>query len=866
MSSHIGDFLIQREKFKNCDEYFKEFRSPFFTQLPEQKKVDRISEILHALILEAGSEKFLLPAVTHFIEQVNEAKVADLYTFSHFEFWLNHVAGFSFEENFYVRAQIVGKRVSRADYQHLFPIGMGKFFSGSHFVTAHSSPDIDTTVASFWGWVDAFGARVSEGLHVWNVPGGAPSAQVEIDLLFYKVFGPSLFSLVAKNRSSLSVSALDLVSQQGVLKKEEHESSQDLDLESEHQAVILVNSEGYYLGDWRSIDVERVRFVINLLNQCLRWYENDVHVKLVSLFAKQDLRASDFQEFLRKMFDLRLSECSPVKEYSKVQKQLLETYLSKVLGVSGGMESTIFEFGEAIRDLGLTDFFHFIEQLKEFEKAHIFDAKGLLIEGRPKLFHFLAEVISGLDKAIYKIRQYVDRLGVAGGVKSSVLGLNPQYVNYRADVEEIKSKINGYPYLTVTSTTADGKIYPLGVIYATDLYKSSLGTVSLRDFSNREETKIPSYLEIISVIDHHKMALSSSTPPMVSIGDVQSSNTLVAEASFVLNDRYSTGGMTLIEIEKQIDFLKNHLNTPGSHRLLKRVLTRHLAFEQKGDFFISIEREFTEYLHFLYAILDDTDLLTKVALRDVECVASLLNRLKSLSLRQEIEVVHFDDIAKDSLFVKKAAERLLQNDELYSLYQKIYLAKEEAVEENLKLCLAGKNSTIFADTKEQNGCCRVGQTKMFARNFLKLEKQASLLCKIWWQQALKVFQNKKEIDLHLHMMSTIPGADELYQGQQGKHSHKDEIWIWIPETDVAIEHLKSFLNALRASPHLISQDIDVEFWGENEKVLDQIFEESFMPRSKKTKSHDLPIAVLRFPAGMINSRKAMISPYLPHLL
>ena len=39
---------------------------------------------------------------------------------------------------------------------------MGKIYEGTHFVTAHKSPDLDTTIASFWGWLDAFAAPAVE--------------------------------------------------------------------------------------------------------------------------------------------------------------------------------------------------------------------------------------------------------------------------------------------------------------------------------------------------------------------------------------------------------------------------------------------------------------------------------------------------------------------------------------------------------------------------------------------------------------------------------------------------------------------------------------------------------------------------------
>jgi len=81
----------------------------------------------------------------------------------------------------------------------MFPIGMGKRYAGSHYVTAHSSPDLDTTVASFWGWIDAFGARVSEGLHLWNVPGGMPSSHIEMGMLFFLFLAPTFYTFSKKH-------------------------------------------------------------------------------------------------------------------------------------------------------------------------------------------------------------------------------------------------------------------------------------------------------------------------------------------------------------------------------------------------------------------------------------------------------------------------------------------------------------------------------------------------------------------------------------------------------------------------------------------------------------------------------------------
>jgi len=177
--------------------------------------------------------------------------------------------------------------------------------------------------------------------------------------------------------------------------------------------------------------------------------------------------------------------------------------------------------------------------------------------------------------------------------------------------------------------------------------------------------------------------------------------------------------------------------------------------------------DLVEYLHYLYAILDDTDLLTKVSRKDVECVAELLNRMKSLMLGEETEIIQFDDLKRDETFVEKAATRILQHPDMYSLYRKIYLAKERLVEENLVSYLEGKESNFFADTKLQNGCVRVGQTKMFANNFSSYKNFADKLREKWVRDSQAFFADRREFDLYMHMISTIPGAEDLYSGAHG---------------------------------------------------------------------------------------------------
>ncbi|MGL5627096.1 MAG: hypothetical protein ACRDDW_06265 [Candidatus Rhabdochlamydia sp.] len=865
---YLGDFLASPKKFDQLGAVLRKFRSAEFQKLNDRKKNERINLTLYELIHREKSPCFLLPAVLDYIEEINVLNLLDAYAFFHFELWLNQFSGISIEENYVLRAKIAGKWIPREEYQAFFPIGMGKVYEGSHFVTAHGSPDLDTAIASFWGWVDAFAARVGNGLHIWNVPGGPPSFQVEISVLFDQMLGKKAFIHLAKHRTTLALSGIDLITQNSLTRQLTTESISLFDHEHRPHAIVLVDEQGYYLGDWRHYDVEGVRQVIILLNNCLRWFENDLHVKLVSLFAKKDLSLKDLPEFINAVLMTKIEDCQPAQEFTKGQKKHACAYLYKVLGVKKGLSCTFQEFAEAMKAHGLFEFAQFLELIASLNKSSLFDSSGFLIENRPKIFLSLQKMIKSLDRSIQSIRAFVERLDVALDIKVHVFGYVPQHVNYRAEVEEIRSKMNNYPYLTVTMADSNGKVIPLGVIYASDLHKNILGTVSLRDFCNREETKIPAYFEVISVIDHHKSNLQTLSAPLAVIADAQSCNVLCAELSFAINDKYGTKGMDLQHIKSQIKEVFSSLHSASDRRILQRLLQKENACQQKKKYFIDPTREITEYFHFLYAIFEDTDLLTKVSRRDIECVASLINRLKTLILKKEVEIIAFDDIFLEENFVSLATKRILQNRDVYSIYYKIYKAKEENVEINVKLCTKGKPSSIFVDTKEQNGCARVGQTKIFARNYPSFAKHVTTLQEQWYKMLFDYWSDHPEVDLHLQMISTIAGADNLFSGNESKESHLDELWIWIPFTEQSIEHLKSFLNAFRSCPAFIKGDLAVCYYGDTAKAYEQIFAESFFSITKKEVNNKstLPIAVLKFPAGAINSRKAMISPCLPKLI
>jgi len=850
--------------FPQLETALKSLQEPAFQKLSNRKKFKQINSLLLELIQAASTPCFLLPAVLNYIAHIEKAKLLqEPYNFASFEFWLNRFSRLSDQENLAIRAKIVGKAIPREEYQTFFPIGMSKTFAGTHFIAAHASPDIDTTIASFWGFVDAFGAKVAEGVHRWSLPGTFPDSH--FTSLFKQLFSPFVFETVARTVPTLTLTALDLVTQKEMIKVHEETLSSSLDETHAGKAIVLVDDEENYKGDWRSSDTDAVRHIVILFTTLIRWFENRIQSTLIATFAKKNISLSDIKSALSPIFDATISSIDPVSDYSDNQKQQLSLYLTKVLGVTAGCSASFFDLWNALDTLCQGRFNQFYTTLQSLYDKELFDTKEQLVEDRPKIFSRLEHITQDLRELISALRLSIDRLSVMIQVKEKVLDFAPQFVTLRSDVDEIKSKIANFEHITVVIPEGNGASwFPVGVIHAQDLRRPILGTCSLRDFSNEQETQMASYLEVISVVDHHKTNLKTSTPPCFIIADAQSSNTLVAECNIGINKRYSHLGILPAALNKEIEQFSQKTDGHDSLKYLANLLELK-ANSLSTSHFIHPKREFAEYLSCLYAILDDTDLLSKVSARDVRIVTMLLNRMKSIACAKDVEMISLADIPKDSSFAKKAALKILQNEDMYSIYKKIYEYKELEMEADLKACIAGKPSTVFADTKEQNGCCRVGQTKLFRSNFPIFEQHRHELRSIWLKESERVNSAKPTVDFFLHQISTITSADEVHSGHTGGWTHQDEIWLWTPPTSLGRERLANFLNAIYPTAPIQNSDIQVQLPVESFDILQEIFTQNF-PKAVVTKSTNptgLPIAIISFKAGTLNSRKAQISPYLP---
>ena len=666
------------EFFHDIENAIKVFETQSFQELPLFDRYKSVHRVLFDLIKNFSTPCFLFSAVLDFFDRVNQKKIfEEAINFASFELWLVHFSDISEADNKEIREKIVGKAILRADYQSFFPLGMGHTYNGTHFVTAHLSPDVDTMIASFWGWVDAFAARVGNGLHTWCLPGEPPHSP--ITTIFTHLFGKNLIPLTARNSKSLFLTAKDLLAQE-------------------------------------KPNVERI----------------DVSVKI----------------------------------------------------------------------------------------------KGL------------------------------------------VRSISETSVTLDTEIDEIRCKLEQEDEVTVVMSDSkqENSEIPVGIIKASHLKDKTLATVSFRDFCNFEEVKMAPNFEVISVVDHHKNNLKTSTIPTILVADVQSSNTLMAEQMFQINDLYSLGSMSVKEIDAEIEEISKELTTKSQRRILQRLLQKKNASEQLSSFYIHPKREFNEYVSFLLAILDDTDLLTKVSLRDLLCIAKILNRLKSLSLGKEVEIITFDDIEQDKGFIKKAAKRILSQPDMYAFYKEIYSAKEAEVDQHLNFCFDGLPTNIFLDSKEQNGCARIGQTKLFASNFSLYHQKEQKIRQTWLELSHEIHKLNPEIDLYIHMISTIASADEVYHDQIGPYYHQDELWLWVPN-EQGLKHLNHFLFGFHKKVKGLSDHFTFEFIGSETGEMQKVFSKHFVnPFIVTEKKHGFSFVVVRFKAGLMNSRKAMISPFLPHLI
>lgn len=771
---------------------------------------DKKCAALLAIITAAPSFSFLLPKVIKFIQEENAAHPDERpWTIQDFEFWLNQFSDLSPEEEHLVRGKICGKTLPRENYQLFFPIGMNKHYGGSHFIAAHLSPDIDTTVASFIVWQEAFACKVATKQHIWNLPGGAPDQPAV--KLFSGLYGSGVFDVLARKEARISCVSRDLLTRTGFKTYSQDTSILTLQHTYNETAIVLVDKEGKFLGDWRTHDVEKVGQVTLLFKTVLRSFETDFLIYQLKKLAGDTIKDDIWQKELK------------LDDFNEEQNDILDQFLRASTSLSKGGKST---YGELFTALNLI--------------------RPTLKEGSHNPFHQLEILILDLGSELEKARNWTDTLEVALIVKEKVLGHPPHVILLDTDIEEIRLQMQDYESLTVLS----GEGIPIGIIRAKDIREGPLGVVTFCDFCNYDEIKLPSFITPISVIDHHKTVLYTNSPPMVCIGDTQSCNVIVAELLFELHDTYSLRGKTKESIKAEIASLPMAEGNNQTNEKLRSLIQQDMAANRDSPYFIHPEREKWDYLLCLHAILDDTDLLTKVTWRDVECVNSLLARLETLETKKEASSLTFDNIPSGPAFAKEAAKELLALPTMKKVWEAVMLLKQQDLDENLVQFFRKKPNTLFSDTKIQNGCNLITQIKRF-----KESKVPENTVNLGWLAFAEAQHEKNlDVDLGLFMLSSIT----WFEGDQ------DELLMWCAPTEKGKSHLSTFIHQFFEAVEGLEYKIEI-FNDKGGFIKEAFRRQGLIEFTERQTEGNSAWARMIYPAGQLNSRKSMISPYLPHL-
>jgi hypothetical protein len=846
-----------------------------------QDRIEVCSRAILSWIEEQPMPCFLLAGVLAYIRVVNETGVtAPLrYQMSSFEAWLERRSGLAQANRRLVRGKIMGQLLPREEYQRLFPIGQDRYLPSSHIVTGHSSPDLDTTISSFWSWCDAWAAPVAERLHYWNIPGGLPDL-VEIQFLMLGPFGPQLAEL-PKARTTLALTAFDLLASQPPIMVNLGDRLSALPVQQ--APVAIQDGDGVLVGELRQQDVDRIRQLTNPLMACLHWFERYAEQVLVDFLAQnQDPNA--LEAVLKRLFQAEIRQADPYTYQSAEQQALIHHLIQILFQLPQGAQATFGELAHAIGQQFNTPSCPDLcfQRVAQFLRGPKEQAAG---------FHLLSELSHALAATSDAIRVFLEQIDQALRIKEQVLHVPDSIVKGNADVEELRQRMGDHHALLSALVDEKGHRFAEGLITAEDLRRQPVGTVSIRDFCNREEVKIPSYFEVVSVVDHHKISLDTARAPTITVADVQSVNTLMAEQALALQMPYASVGLDAQTVVREKEALAG-VCSPSSLRRQQKLLWKEQALQKPSliggtSCWVAPERQWWQSLSTLFAILDDTDLLSKSTWRDLEAVMALLNLMASLTAEREVEVVAFDDLSREPANVSVARERLLSTELLEGLLAVILAAKYDSLSANIEAASAGRGSSLFADLKIQNGCAAVGQIKLFDANRTLFFEKEALLQNVWLHQSQDMAKQRPEIDLFIEMISSlipephaksqvleapVKGRRERDKGERGE-PEQDELWIWVPPPEASRVHLRVFLANLVAGPLSACRSAcRVALIGPDKPGLDRVFREHFDQVALESSSPHRPqtygdatFAVLCFPRGLLNSRKACITPCLPRL-
>ncbi|WP_157952649.1 hypothetical protein, partial [Candidatus Similichlamydia epinepheli] len=346
---------------------------------------------------------------------------------------------------------------------------------------------------------------------------------------------------------------------------------------------------------------------------------------------------------------------------------------------------------------------------------------------------------------------------------------------------------------------------PIGCIERDRVRFVGSGTVTLRDFSNRFEADVANHLDIISVVDHHKTSLETSTPTLFCTADVQACSVL------------------LQELEES--FIRNQ-------------------DQEEDETYIHHDRTSLYSFSLLASIFDDTDLLAKAKRRDCLAVRRLIEQFTG----------------SDLIWVKgrplsEIKQQILSHPSAFSIYSKFFDLRKKNIEKAIKDAGHYRSFELFSDTKIQGAGILVGQSKLFLANWEELVKLRAQVIKQWI-----LFCEKKypEAFFSCHLMGTMLSSEQILKGKGHQENHKDQLWL----TGKSQKKIELFLKNL-LEEELHPKEIEIELI--NGCLLSEKFPLlSFCQKITQSSVREIDqcLLTIHFPAGKLNSRKSSLTPHM----
>lgn len=803
--------------------FIKPFHEKAFQEKCQQEQFYCLCNAIHEWIKKQKAPCFLLPKISSLIQSINQQQILESpFRFANFEMWLLLFSDLTEEEKQECRDKIAGLSIPRQAYQLLYPIEPGKLQTGAHITCAHQSPDLDTSVTSFWGWLDSFHARIGEGMHIWNLPGGTLGRHDR--LIFDKILGEEGLSNFAKARNSLSPLAIDLLQREPMRLVTADAKLSKLTFSHYEDAIVVVDHEGYFLGQWQRKDLARVEAIFSLLSQTFTWIQRELFSRMVAFFTIEEPTKQDFDQLVQEI--LAIHPCDSALCIPSAPKKFLEETFVRLFGLPS-KSFTLSDFASSC-EKSIFSSITLQEALDHLRESTLFSEGQKISKASREIFSFIQATNIALEKAFSDLRSWCDRIEVGIIIKEEILNLPSHYISVKAELAEVERMLQKLGWVCAVYPEKSGKLVPVGVITKERLAKRCLGTAALRDFSSSQEIEISKHIDVISIVDHHKCHIHSHFAPVAHISNTQACATLVSELK---------------------------------HTLLRRAKT--LAALQNDEIWISSERIFLQNFALLLAILDDTDRLKKAGDRDLEAVASLLNEILALHEKGSPPLPSHP-LLKDVLEHPQIQElfSMLDQRRVACLREEITLASQEP---------RNNDPSLFRDTKIQNRSSRVGQIKLLPQVSSHFMENAENLRLSWAKRAKAICQSQNHLCLHLQMISTL-SDDKSCQ------DCPDMLWIWCDGNERGYEHLTHFLRGFKASDaiekekawmkqnpkHKSALSVTVYASEKEAKPLKDLVFLNFLEDDSRIIIHHAqePHICISYRAGSINSRKSLISPYL----